>query len=71
MILCPFLFLIAVEGLKCLLDKAKEMGLIDGVWINSSITSLSLLQFADDTLIFFPADLEKLKNLRRVLWCFQ
>lgn len=65
------LFLIVVEGLKCLLDKAVELGLIDGIFISDAIPNLSLLPFTDDTLIFMPADLEKLKNLQWVLIYFK
>lgn len=67
----PFLFLIEVKGLKCLLDKAKQGGLFEGIFINHFVDSLSLLHFADDTLIFIPAELDRVKNLRRVLWCFE
>lgn len=69
--LSPFLFLIALEGLKCLSDKEVELGLIDGIFILDSIPNLSLLQFVGDTLILMPADLEKLKNLQRVLIYFE
>lgn len=69
--LSPFLFLIAVEGLNCLLDKDKEVCLIDGIFILDSLSDLSLLQFVDDTLIFIPTELEKLQNLKRVLCCFE
>lgn len=58
--LFPFLFLIAVEGLKCLLPKATDMGLIDAVRLSNLDPGLNLPQFADDTLVFVPADLEKL-----------
>lgn len=61
--LSPFLFLIALEGLKCVLDKARDLELIKGVFILDKEDNLSLLQFLDDTLIFIPANLEKLKNL--------
>lgn len=37
--LSPFPFLITVEGLKCIIDKAKEVGLIDCVFISESLTT--------------------------------
>lgn len=55
--LSPFLFNIAVEGLNCLLDKAASLGLIEGIYTSRSAPSLSLLQFANDTLIFLPSNL--------------
>lgn len=33
--------------------------------------SVSHLQFADDTIIFCEGDLEEVKNLKRVLRCFE
>lgn len=41
--LSPFLFIIIVEELKCMLDKAREGGLIDGIFILESLPELSLL----------------------------
>lgn len=35
------------------------------------ILSLSLLQFADDTLLFLPANLDMVRNLKRILRCFE
>lgn len=68
--LSPFLFLMAVEGLKCILDMEKEMDLIDGIFIYNSLPNVSFLEFVDNTLIFILADLQKLKNQKRVLMCF-
>lgn len=56
--LSPFFFLITVEGLECIIDKAMDVGLLEGIHIGSSNIVLSLLQFADDPLIFLPADLD-------------
>lgn len=66
-----FLFLLMVEGLKCLLDKAKEVGLINGIFISTTLLDLSFLQFVDDTLILIPTDFEKLQNLKMKLCCFK
>lgn len=54
-----------------MLDKAKEVGLVDIVFTSKPLPDLSLQQFANDTLLFFPINLEKLKNLKRVLNCFE
>lgn len=69
--LSPFLFLRAAEGLKCILDKAREMGLLKGISINTLQDDRSLIQFADDTLIFIPVELDFLNNLKSVLRCFE
>ncbi|XP_050222272.1 uncharacterized protein LOC126672364 [Mercurialis annua] len=47
----------AVEGLKAILEEATVQGLIGGVKVGGSVNPISLLQFADDTLLFMPNDL--------------
>ncbi|XP_050227685.1 uncharacterized protein LOC126677214 [Mercurialis annua] len=69
--LSPMLFVIAAEGFKIMMDKAKELGLIEGISIQDYHESLSLLQFADDTLLFIPYNLEMVRNLLRILRCFE
>ncbi|XP_050238155.1 uncharacterized protein LOC126687642 [Mercurialis annua] len=67
----PYLFVIAVEGLKCLLNKASNMGFTRGYSFSREFDPVSLLQFSDDTLIFIPYDIVHLKNLTRSLRCFK
>ncbi|XP_050211808.1 uncharacterized protein LOC126661967 [Mercurialis annua] len=67
----PLLFVIAIEDLRAIFSEATSRGLIDGIQIEGCINQVSLLQFADDTLVFIPYDLEKLMNLRRILHCFE
>ncbi|XP_050207305.1 uncharacterized protein LOC126656744 [Mercurialis annua] len=67
----PYLFVIAVEGLRCLLRKAELMGFFSGYAFDPNSDTLSLLQFADDTLIYLPYDLSHLQNLTRILRCFE
>ncbi|XP_050222658.1 uncharacterized protein LOC126672746 [Mercurialis annua] len=69
--LSPMLFVIAVEGFIIIIDSAKDLGLIEGVSIEGYHESLSLLQFADDTLLFLPNDLTMVSNLLRILRCFE
>ncbi|XP_050232953.1 uncharacterized protein LOC126681456 [Mercurialis annua] len=69
--LSPMLFVIAAEGFKILIDKAKDLGLIQGIRIEDYHESLSILQFADDTLLFIPNNMEMIKNLLRILRCFE
>lgn len=47
--LAPFLFLIAAEGLAGLVRKGVESGGLSGFPVSDSL-SISLLQFADDTI---------------------
>ncbi|XP_050211464.1 uncharacterized protein LOC126661653 [Mercurialis annua] len=67
----PMLFVLAVEGLKALFDKAISHSFIDGVHIDGYPDPVSILQFADDTLIFIPNDMNMIVNLLRILRCFE
>ncbi|XP_050211872.1 uncharacterized protein LOC126662028 [Mercurialis annua] len=67
----PYLFVLAAEGLKSILQKAKEKGLINGFAFSDDHDPISVLQFADDTVLFLPYDLQQLRNLTRILRCFE
>ncbi|XP_050238489.1 uncharacterized protein LOC126687979 [Mercurialis annua] len=54
-----------------LFSKAISRGFIDGIQIEGYTNPVLLLQFADDTLVFILNDLEKVRNLRRILHCFE
>ncbi|GKU98554.1 hypothetical protein SLEP1_g11546 [Rubroshorea leprosula] len=49
--LSPFLFLMIMEGLNGLVKKAEIEGLLQGIEIGKRGLTVSLLQFADDTVI--------------------
>ena len=49
------LFVIVVEALNALLDKAKHRGLISGFAIDNVEYEITHVQFADDTIIFCDA----------------
>ncbi|XP_050217765.1 uncharacterized protein LOC126668619 [Mercurialis annua] len=70
-LLSPMLFVLAAEGLKAMIDKAISLALLDGVHIDGYSEPASILQFADDTLIFVPKDLSMIENLLRILRCFE
>ena len=59
----PFLFTISAEGLFRLLEKARNMGFISGIFLNEDLNDISILQFADDTIIFLPYDLDMVESL--------
>ncbi|XP_050217654.1 uncharacterized protein LOC126668506 [Mercurialis annua] len=69
--LSPMLFVLAVEGLKALISQAVNNHLLDGIRIDGYREPISILQFADDTLLFIPQDLDMIRNLLRILRCFE
>ncbi|XP_028059460.1 uncharacterized protein LOC114263159 [Camellia sinensis] len=69
--LSPFLFIIVVETLNILLERAKHLGLIRGVSVCSSGLRLTHLQFADDTILFCEAEWGEVANIKRILRCFE
>jgi hypothetical protein len=69
--LSPLLFNIVVDMLTILIKHAKAEGQIDGMVPHLVDDGLSILQYADDTLIFLGHDLEKAKNLKLLLCAFE
>ena len=70
----PLLFVIVMEALSRLLDRAVREGLCSGFTVGKSDeTSLmvSQLLFADDTLIFCDVDSDQLSNLRHLFSWFE
>lgn len=68
--LSPYLFILVSEALVCLLNKAKELSLIESVSIGKDKIRLKHLQFADDTLIFVPKNKQAVTNNFRILDVF-
>ncbi|XP_016737961.1 uncharacterized protein [Gossypium hirsutum] len=63
----PFLFILVIEVLHLALDKAAEVGLIEG--FNNVIHEMNFshLQFADDTILFLKADDKEVTNVKYIL----
>ncbi|XP_050214980.1 uncharacterized protein LOC126666065 [Mercurialis annua] len=70
-LISPYLFVLTAEGLKSILQKLKDLGLINGFVYFDDHDQISVLQFADDSILFLPFDLEHLWNLTRILRCFE
>nr|KYP50182.1 hypothetical protein KK1_028072 [Cajanus cajan] len=69
--LAPSLFLIAAEGLRLLMTRALDMNLFTGLHLGGESPPISLLQFADDTLIIGEANMQNLWCLKAILRCFE
>jgi hypothetical protein len=65
----PFLILIATEGLFVLFQRAATTDLFKGIPFGDNFC-LSHLQYADDTLIFIPANLHMVKIVKRIMLWF-
>ena len=59
--LSPILFNIVVDMLAIILSRAKEEGQIKGVVTHLVENGLSILQYVDDTVLFFDHDIEQAK----------
>jgi hypothetical protein len=66
----PILFNIVADMLAILINRAKEHGQVSGV-VPHLIGGLSILQYADDTIIFMENDLEKARNMKLLLGAFE
>ena len=67
----PILFNIIADMLALLIKRAKADGQIRGVIPHLIDDGLSILQYADDTIIFIDHDLEQAKNLKLLLCAFE
>jgi hypothetical protein len=67
----PYLFLIAAEGLSCLLKSRHESSALKGTKVAESAPTVNHLLFADDSLLFFRADGEGARVVKEVfsLYC--
>ena len=69
--LSPILFNIVVDMLAIFVSRAKEHGQVKGVVPNLIDGGLSVLQYADNTIIFMDHDIEQAKNLKLLLCDFE
>lgn len=66
-----FLFNIVVDTLAIIIERAKEDGQIKGTVPHLVDNGLSILQYADDTLLFSNHDIEKVKNMKLLSCAFK
>ena len=65
--LSPFLFILVVDVLSRLTEKAKECGIIEGLAVGRENVEITHLQFADDTIFFLKDDEQNCANLNLIL----
>jgi hypothetical protein len=65
------LFNIVVDMLAIIIKRAKVDGLSEGVIPHLVDGGLSILRYANDTILFIKHDLEKAKNLKLILSDFE
>src|SRR6185437_15485697 len=63
----PYLFLLATEGLSCLLKARNQSSVLNGIKVAPSAPVVSHLLFADDSLLFFRANRESAEEIKEVL----
>ncbi|GKV22035.1 hypothetical protein SLEP1_g31939 [Rubroshorea leprosula] len=69
--LSPFLFLMIAEGLQGLVQRAIKEGMLHGIEIGKNGLSVSLLQFADDTVIMGRVNVENIRTVKDILKWFE
>ena len=69
--LSPILFNIVADMLAILISRAKDDGQVDGLIPHLVEGGVSILQYADDTILFLSHDLEKALNLKLILCMFE
>jgi hypothetical protein len=61
------LFLLAAEGLSCLLKNQDQSSALSGVQVAATAPAVNHLLFADDSLLFFKASTGGAKEVKEVL----
>jgi hypothetical protein len=66
-----FYLTFVADMLSILINRAKEEGQFDGIIPHLVDGGLSILQYADDTVLFLDHDLDKAKSLKLLLCAFE
>lgn len=69
--LSPLLFVLAIEGLLRMIDKAADIGLFNGFSVKPGSPPISHLHYADDSVFFINPSWEELYNLMSILKCIE
>jgi hypothetical protein len=66
-LISPYLFLLAAEGLSCLLKSRDESSHLSGIKVAPSALAVNHLLFADDGLLLFKENRECEEEVNKVL----
>ena len=66
-----YLFLLAAEGLSCLIKARIQSSNLKGIMVAPSAPVVSHLLFADDALLFFKAEAAQARQIREVIRRFE
>jgi hypothetical protein len=69
--LSPILFNLVADILAILIARAKEDGQVEGLIPHLVDGRISILQYADDMILFMNHDLEKALNMKLILCIFE
>ena len=69
--LSPILFNIVADMLAIIIARAKEDGQVEGLIPHLVEGRVSILQYADGTILFMSHDLEKALNMKLILCIFE
>lgn len=69
--LAPFLFLLVAEGLAGMMRNVVSLGIFKGFIVGRSGEEVSILQYADDTLLIGEATKGNLWAMKSILRCFK
>ncbi|XP_015953807.1 uncharacterized protein LOC107478175 [Arachis duranensis] len=69
--LSPFLFVLVVDVLHRMIGEAVRNRRISPLLVGRNNIELSHLQFADDTILFYPTEEGTIRNYKRLLRCFE
>ncbi|XP_022024814.1 uncharacterized mitochondrial protein AtMg01250-like [Helianthus annuus] len=68
--LSPFLFLVVMEALSCMISLAKEAGIIKGISTGNNGPVIIHLLYVDDAIVVGEWTKEEVVNVVRILRCF-
>jgi len=69
--LAPFLFLIVAEWLVGVSRTTVEKDLVESSEIGKKSVKVNMLQYVDDTLFFYKANIKSVFNIKVILNCFE